>query len=149
MEAYLHPTVDPSDVPFEWRMPDLEGLVRYLEDRLSWSRNKAEEDLKPLIRHLEAFERRETPKALQQTSMDSFVKRYTLKQPDDPTSNMSKRLANAVKRLKGVPQVQEDHEDREKSSPRKKTRKTKKGKTTSKSAISIPDSPDIPTIVSV
>ncbi|KAJ7903465.1 PIN domain-like protein [Mycena olivaceomarginata] len=42
-DAYYHPTVDSSDEPFKWGLPDLDALREFLYAELSWSPVKVEE----------------------------------------------------------------------------------------------------------
>ncbi|KEP53629.1 flap structure-specific endonuclease [Rhizoctonia solani 123E] len=51
-EAYLEPTVDPSEERFEWGLPDLDGLRRFLGDELSWATEKVDETILPVIRRM-------------------------------------------------------------------------------------------------
>jgi hypothetical protein len=68
-EAYLNPAVDQSEERFQWGLPDLDGLRRYdyafcsmlrnlilgcrfLADELSWSVDKIDETILPIIRRM-------------------------------------------------------------------------------------------------
>lgn len=56
VQAYNEPMVDDSDEGFSWQRPDLDGLRKFVEERFSWSRNKADSFLLPLVRRLEMRE---------------------------------------------------------------------------------------------
>lgn len=51
-EAYLHPEVDDSAEPFQWGVPDLEGLRRFLMATIGWSKERTDEVLVPVIRDM-------------------------------------------------------------------------------------------------
>ncbi|KAJ6576602.1 PIN domain-like protein [Mycena vulgaris] len=51
-DAYYHPTVDDSDEPFKWGLPDLDGLREFLYTELSWSPLKVDELLLPVIQKM-------------------------------------------------------------------------------------------------
>ncbi|KAG8768517.1 DNA repair protein rad2, partial [Serendipita sp. 397] len=49
-DAYYHPTVDQSEEPFKWGLPDLDALRTFLNDELRWSQSKVDDLLLPIIR---------------------------------------------------------------------------------------------------
>lgn len=51
-EAYLEPEVDSSTEPFQWGVPDLEGLRQFLMATIGWSKERTDEVLVPVIRDL-------------------------------------------------------------------------------------------------
>ncbi|KZZ93773.1 DNA excision repair protein Rad2 [Moelleriella libera RCEF 2490] len=51
-DAYLHPEVDGSAEPFQWGVPDLEGLRRFLMATIGWSKERTDEVLVPVIRDM-------------------------------------------------------------------------------------------------
>lgn len=51
-DAYYHPTVDNSEEPFKWGLPDLDGLCDLLLQELGWSQSKVEELLLPIIQKI-------------------------------------------------------------------------------------------------
>ena len=68
-DAYLHPTVDDSDEPFKWGLPDLDALrecenstsfcvailtkiCSFLSGELGWSQVKVDELLLPIIQKM-------------------------------------------------------------------------------------------------
>jgi DNA excision repair protein ERCC-5 len=48
-DAYYHPTVDPSEEPFKWGLPDLDALRGFLHTELGWGAAKVDELLLPVI----------------------------------------------------------------------------------------------------
>ncbi|KAF9525645.1 hypothetical protein CPB83DRAFT_795955 [Crepidotus variabilis] len=51
-DAYYHPTVDSSEEPFKWGMPDLDGLRLFLQQELGWKQDKVDELLLPIIQKM-------------------------------------------------------------------------------------------------
>lgn len=51
-EAYLDPDVDKSPEAFQWGVPDLEGLRRFLMATIGWSPERTDEVLVPVIRDM-------------------------------------------------------------------------------------------------
>ncbi|GAO16278.1 uncharacterized protein UV8b_05697 [Ustilaginoidea virens] len=51
-DAYLHPDVDRSSEAFQWGVPDLEGLRRFLMATIGWSSERTDEVLLPVIRDM-------------------------------------------------------------------------------------------------
>jgi DNA excision repair protein ERCC-5 len=51
-DAYLHPEVDSSAEAFQWGVPDLEGLRRFLMATIGWSKERTDEVLVPVIRDM-------------------------------------------------------------------------------------------------
>jgi len=51
-DAYYHPTVDDSDEPFKWGLPDLDGLRDFLREELGWHQTKVDELLLPIIQKI-------------------------------------------------------------------------------------------------
>lgn len=51
-DAYLHPEVDSSTDPFQWGVPDLEGLRQFLMATIGWSKERTDEVLVPVIRDM-------------------------------------------------------------------------------------------------
>ncbi|KAK4139739.1 uncharacterized protein C8A04DRAFT_15572 [Dichotomopilus funicola] len=49
-EAYLNPIVDTDPQPFQWGVPDLDGLRRFLMTTVGWSQEHTDEVLVPVIR---------------------------------------------------------------------------------------------------
>ncbi|KAJ7067038.1 PIN domain-like protein [Mycena amicta] len=51
-DAYYHPTVDESEEPFKWGLPDLDALREFLYSELSWGPAKVDELLLPVIQKI-------------------------------------------------------------------------------------------------
>lgn len=51
-EAYLKPEVDSSAEPFQWGVPNLEGLRQFLMATIGWSRERTDEVLVPVIKDM-------------------------------------------------------------------------------------------------
>ncbi len=51
-DAYLHPEVDGSTEPFQWGVPDLDGLRIFLMSTIGWSQERTDEVLVPVIRDM-------------------------------------------------------------------------------------------------
>ena len=51
-DAYLHPHVDDSAEPFQWGVPDVEGLRRFLMATIGWTKERTDEVLVPVIRDM-------------------------------------------------------------------------------------------------
>ncbi|KAK8075240.1 hypothetical protein PG997_009903 [Apiospora hydei] len=51
-EAYLKPEVDDTPDPFQWGVPDVDGLRRFLMATIGWSQERTDEVLVPVIRDM-------------------------------------------------------------------------------------------------
>lgn len=51
-DAYYHPTVDNSDEPFKWGLPDLDALRMFFKQELGWGETKVDELLLPIIQKM-------------------------------------------------------------------------------------------------
>ncbi|OAA65994.1 DNA excision repair protein rad2 [Niveomyces insectorum RCEF 264] len=51
-DAYLHPDVDRSTEPFQWGVPDLDGLRTFLMATIGWGPERTDEVLVPVIRDM-------------------------------------------------------------------------------------------------
>lgn len=104
-EAYLQPEVDSSAEPFQWGVPDLEGLRQFLMATIGWSKERTDEVLVPVIRDMNKREVEGTQSnitrffgggvgagARAQQQKEGFA-------PKQKTQS-SKRMAAAVGRLK-------------------------------------------------
>ncbi|KAN0061334.1 DNA repair protein rad2 [Thecaphora frezii] len=49
LDAYYQPTVDESDEPFQWGLPDLDSLRTFLGEYLHWPVSKTDQYLLPII----------------------------------------------------------------------------------------------------
>ncbi|KAK6538679.1 DNA repair protein rad2 [Orbilia ellipsospora] len=50
--AYLNPEVDNDSTPFEWGVPDLQGLRNFLMATIGWTSDRTDEVLVPVIRDM-------------------------------------------------------------------------------------------------
>ncbi|PSR75607.1 hypothetical protein PHLCEN_2v9087 [Hermanssonia centrifuga] len=51
-DAYYHPTVDSSEEPFKWGLPDLDALRDFFNSELGWDQAKVDDLLLPIIRKM-------------------------------------------------------------------------------------------------
>ncbi|GLB40317.1 putative xeroderma pigmentosum G I-region [Lyophyllum shimeji] len=51
-DAYYHPTVDSSDEPFKWGLPDLDALRAFFRAELGWGQEKVDDILLPIIQKM-------------------------------------------------------------------------------------------------
>ncbi|CUA75861.1 DNA repair protein UVH3 [Rhizoctonia solani] len=99
-EAYLEPAVDQSEEKFEWGLPDLDGLRRFLADELSWATEKVDETILPIIRRM--TQRSSSSTANRQGTLTSFLDGPTITSNDNTTRAPRKSQAYASKRLQQV-----------------------------------------------
>jgi DNA excision repair protein ERCC-5 len=59
-EAYLEPEVDSDPSPFQWGVPDLNGLRHFLMATIGWSQERTDEILVPVIRDMNRREQEGT-----------------------------------------------------------------------------------------
>ncbi len=79
-DAYMNPRVDDYKEAFEWGVPDVDNIRRYLQRKLGWSFEKIDQIILPAIRHMAS--RQNTPI---QSTLDSFLK-------VEPKLHKSKRI---------------------------------------------------------
>lgn len=100
-DAYLHPEVDSSPEPFQWGVPDLDGLRRFLMATIGWDQERTDEVLVPVIRDMN---RREV-----EGTQSNITRYFTgavgvgVKEafaPRQRAGTGSKRMADAVSRLR-------------------------------------------------
>ncbi|EMR69795.1 putative dna excision repair protein rad2 protein [Eutypa lata UCREL1] len=51
-DAYMRPEVDASPEPFQWGVPDVEGLREFLMATIGWSRERTDDVLVPVVRDM-------------------------------------------------------------------------------------------------
>ncbi|KAH8092642.1 PIN domain-like protein [Cristinia sonorae] len=51
-DAYYHPTVDSSEEPFKWGLPDLDALREFFNSELGWNQGKVDDQLLPIIQKM-------------------------------------------------------------------------------------------------
>ncbi|KAL1899333.1 DNA repair protein rad2 [Ceratocystis pirilliformis] len=99
-DAYIRPEVDDSDERFQWGVPDLDGLRKFLMTTTGWSQDRTDEVLVPVIRDMNRREREGTQSNITKYfqggvgagARDAFAPRQRVQG--------SKRMAKAVDRLK-------------------------------------------------
>ncbi|KAF8071835.1 PIN domain-like protein [Lyophyllum atratum] len=153
-DAYYHPTVDSSEEPFKWGLPDLDALRAFFRAELGWAQGKVDETLLPIIQKMN--KRGQAAALNKQSNLNEFFDMSAgtgTYAPKKRQSYTSKRLQNVVddfrkKRARGsaAPSSQSQSashsESEEGPAPVKKRTKTsgatsgkgKAGAATSKSA---------------
>ncbi|KAK0384090.1 hypothetical protein NLU13_8179 [Sarocladium strictum] len=102
-DAYLHPEVDDSAEPFQWGVPDVEGLRNFLMATIGWGKERTDEVLVPVIRDMNRREAEGT-----QSNITRFFggsvgagAREVFAPSENRRGTGSKRMAAAVDRLRG------------------------------------------------
>ncbi|KAL5630813.1 hypothetical protein BROUX41_000685 [Berkeleyomyces rouxiae] len=99
-EAYIRPEVDDSRESFQWGVPDLDGLRKFLMSTIGWNQERTDEVLVPVIRDMNKREREGTQSNITKYfqggvgvgSRDAFAPRQRVQG--------SKRMAKAVDKLR-------------------------------------------------
>lgn len=99
-DAYLYPEINPSAESFQWGVPDLEGLRRFLMATIGWSKERTDEVLVPVIRDMNKRDAEGTQSNITRFfgggvgvgAKDAFAPRERVKG--------SKRMAAAVDKLR-------------------------------------------------
>ncbi|EKM58338.1 uncharacterized protein PHACADRAFT_193460 [Phanerochaete carnosa HHB-10118-sp] len=93
-DAYYHPTVDSSEEPFKWGLPDLDALRQFFNAELGWAQEKVDDLLLPVIHKM--GKRNQAGNTNRQGNLNTFF--------DVPTGAGAprKRQAYASKRLQQV-----------------------------------------------
>ncbi|KAH6913322.1 flap structure-specific endonuclease [Coprinopsis sp. MPI-PUGE-AT-0042] len=95
-DAYYHPTVDSSEEPFKWGLPDLDGLRGFFQEELGWSQSKVDDLLLPIIQKMNR--RSHSTTANKQGNLNDFLGVM----PGTGTHAPRQRQAYASKRLQQV-----------------------------------------------
>lgn len=95
-DAYYHPTVDSSDEPFKWGMPDLDALRHFFHEELRWNQAKVDETLLPIIQKMN--KRNQVAAMNRQGNLNSFFDVA----PGSGSYAPRKRQAYGSKRLQQV-----------------------------------------------
>ncbi|KAG1841670.1 hypothetical protein DFJ58DRAFT_70830 [Suillus subalutaceus] len=95
-DAYYHPTVDSSDEPFKWGMPDLDALRHFFHEELHWNQAKVDETLLPIIQKMN--KRNQVAAMNRQGNLNSFFDVA----PGSGSYAPRKRRAYGSKRLQQV-----------------------------------------------
>lgn len=99
-DAYLQPDVDASAEPFQWGVPDVEGLRQFLMATIGWSKERTDEVLVPVIKDMNKRDREGTQSNITRFfggsvgvgAKEAFAPRQR--------AQGSKRMAAAVDRLR-------------------------------------------------
>jgi DNA excision repair protein ERCC-5 len=100
-DAYLQPEVDDSPEPFQWGVPDLDGLRQFLMTTIGWSQERTDEVLVPVIRDMNKRDVEGTQSNI--TRFFSGAVGVGAKEafaPRQRGAGGSKRMADAVSRLR-------------------------------------------------
>ncbi|CAK7237196.1 DNA repair protein rad2 [Sporothrix bragantina] len=130
VDAYLKPEVDRSAEPFQWGVPDLDGLRSFLMATIGWSQERTDEVLVPVIRDMnrretegtqsnitrfftgavgagarmteaQVREQHEKQQRLQQQQLANIPEEFAPRHaPRNKNTTSSRRLAAAVSKLK-------------------------------------------------
>eukprot|EP00158_Paraphelidium_tribonemae_P005635 Partr_v1_DN27439_c0_g1_i6_m71808 putative Excision repair cross-complementing rodent repair deficiency, complementation group 5 len=85
---YLNPNVDAIKSKFEWQVPNLNGIRKFMFDKVGWEGRKVDDMLFPVIRNVSS--------KLKQTKMEAFV---TVRSVAEPI--FRPKILDAITRLKG------------------------------------------------
>jgi DNA excision repair protein ERCC-5 len=100
-DAYLHPEVDSDPEPFQWGVPDLEGLRQFLMTTIGWSQERTDEVLVPVIKDMNRREVEGTQSNITRYFQGSVgVGAKEAFAPRQRGGKGSKRMADAVSRLR-------------------------------------------------
>ncbi|KAF9267851.1 PIN domain-like protein [Marasmius fiardii PR-910] len=140
-DAYYHPTVDESEEPFKWGLPDLDALREFLREELGWDQSKVDDLLLPIIQKMN--KRSQAAARNRQGNLNGFLD----VSGDGGTIAPRKRQAYASKRLQAVvsdfrrkrrsvsstptPDNDNDVEDEDGSESRPPTKKSKSSNSSS------------------
>ncbi|KAF0277616.1 hypothetical protein FOG50_01534 [Hanseniaspora uvarum] len=91
-KEYKSPTVDKDDTPFKWGKPDLDKLRTLMRNYMSWTDDKTDEVLIPLIKEMN----QKSKQAKQRKVTDFFPVDYSIHNYE----NLSSRLKKAIDKLK-------------------------------------------------
>ncbi|KAH6650241.1 putative TOS1-like glycosyl hydrolase-domain-containing protein [Chaetomium tenue] len=100
-DAYLRPDVDSNTEPFQWGVPDLDGLRQFLMNTIGWGQERTDEVLVPVIRDMNKRDVEGT-----QSNITRFfsggvgVGAREAFAPRQRGGGGSKRMADAVSRLR-------------------------------------------------
>ncbi|KAJ4477244.1 hypothetical protein J3R30DRAFT_3483602 [Lentinula aciculospora] len=143
-DAYYHPTVDNSDEPFKWGLPDLDALRAFLNDELRWGQAKVDDLLLPIIQKV--GKRGQVNAINRQGNLNIFFdvsagggsaaprkrQAYASKRLQQVVSDFRKKRKSAATSSTAEPSSEDDGEEIEESEvvepPRKKQRASKKAK---------------------
>ncbi|KAL2755045.1 hypothetical protein ACRALDRAFT_1094415 [Sodiomyces alcalophilus JCM 7366] len=100
-DAYLHPQVDDDPEGFQWGVPDLEGLRRFLMSTIGWSKERTDEVLVPVIRDMNRRDAEGTQANITRFFQGGVgVGAKEAFAPRQRAAKASKRMAQAVDKLR-------------------------------------------------
>ncbi|KAH9892966.1 PIN domain-like protein [Xylariomycetidae sp. FL2044] len=100
-DAYLHPEVDSTPDQFQWGVPDVEGLRRFLMSTIGWSQERTDEVLVPVIRDMNRREAEGTQSNITRYFEGSVgVGAKEAFAPRQRGAQGSKRMTEAVNKLR-------------------------------------------------
>ncbi|KAH6847451.1 hypothetical protein B0I37DRAFT_145161 [Chaetomium sp. MPI-CAGE-AT-0009] len=100
-DAYLQPEVDSSTEPFQWGVPDLDGLRHFLMNTVGWGQERTDEVLVPVIRDMNKRDAEGTQSNITRFFSGSVgVGAAEAFAPRQRGAGGSKRMADAVSRLR-------------------------------------------------
>ncbi|XP_037958397.1 DNA repair protein complementing XP-G cells isoform X2 [Teleopsis dalmanni] len=115
IEAYLSPKVDEIKDAFKWGQPDLDGIIGFTRKKMSWTREKTETILKPVLNKLN---QKTTQKSIRNYfAAKKFVRAQELQ--------VSKRVQNAIRNMVNAGEQDIVVEDIAKRNRKKKTSRNK------------------------
>lgn len=112
VQAYLEPTVETSKEQFSWGKPNMVGLIDFAREKFGWTKLKAEEVLRPVLRRIE--------EKTSQKSIKEYFKTKFVVQPDLPEGTISKRVKTALDRIEKGGGDEDEDKPKQKVGRRKK-----------------------------
>lgn len=103
-EAYLQPEVDSDPEQFQWGVPDVDGLRRFLMSTIGWSQERTDEVLVPVIRDMNRREAEGTQSNITRYfegsvgvgAKEAFAPRHKVQSSKRMTNAVNKLRANAI-----------------------------------------------------
>ncbi|KAH7930209.1 PIN domain-like protein [Leucogyrophana mollusca] len=134
-DAYYHPTVDSSEEPFKWGMPDLDALRGFLREELGWNQTKVDDLLLPIIQKMN--KRNQAASSNRQGNLNGYLdvaagtgsyaprkrQAYGSKRLQQVVSDFRKQQAKGQAGVTGTPSPEANDTDAEEVEPEKKKRK--------------------------
>jgi DNA excision repair protein ERCC-5 len=143
-EAYLKPEVDSTPDPFQWGVPDLENLRKFLMSTIGWSQERTDEVLVPVIKDMNRREAEGTQsnitrffhgttgsgavgdavqRATGSTRMNEAVKKLKARSSKEKENPLARTFADEAREWARRNEISQDkHEERQKRKGRGKSR---------------------------
>ncbi|CEH18276.1 flap structure-specific endonuclease [Ceraceosorus bombacis] len=102
VEAYYSPTVDESDEPFQWGLPDLDAIRILLAEYLSWSQDKTDQYLLPVIEAQNRRRGKNQSSLLDRSGFFDLSAGTGVFAPREQPKYGSKRLQDVVERFRAA-----------------------------------------------